>query len=316
MPAEPTIKIFSGSASRELAESMCDLLDVPVGNARTVRFSDGEMFVEISENVRNTDIYIVQSTCTPANENLMELLIMIDALKRASAKSICAVMPYYGYARQDRKVAARTPITSKLVADLLSAAGATRVLSVDLHAGQIQGFFDIPFDHLFAKPVLLGQMQRELGDEKIVLVSPDAGGVERTRSYAKYLGADLAIIDKRRPTANVAQVMNIIGDVEGSHCILLDDMIDTAGTITQAAQALMDNGARSVDAYTTHPVLSGPAIERLESSPLRRVVVTDTIPLAENARNCSKIEVLSIAPLLAKALRRIHLGESVSSLFV
>jgi len=316
MPTEPSIKIFSGSGSRELAESMCDLLDVPLGNARNVRFSDGEMFVEISENVRNTDIYIVQSTGTPANENLMELLIMIDALKRASAKSICAVMPYYGYARQDRKVAPRTPITSKLVADLLSAAGATRVLSVDLHAGQIQGFFDIPFDHLFAKPIILERMQQEAFDEKVVLVSPDAGGVERTRSYAKHLGLDLAIIDKRRPSANVAKVMNIIGDVEGMHCILLDDMIDTAGTITQAAQALMDNGAQSVDAYTTHPVLSGPAIERLENSPIRRVVVTDTIPLAENARNCSKIEVLSIAPLLAKALRRIHLGESVSSLFV
>ena len=274
------------------------------------------MFVEISENVRNADIYLVQSTCTPANENLMELLIMIDALKRASAKSICAVIPYYGYARQDRKVAPRTPITSKLVADLLSAAGATRVLAVDLHAGQIQGFFDIPFDHLFAKPILLDHMVKNCADEKVVLVSPDAGGVERARSYAKHLGADLAIIDKRRPKANIAKVMNIIGDIEGAHTILLDDMIDTAGTITQAAMALIENGAKSVDAYTTHPVLSGPAIERLDASPLRRVVVTDTVPLMENARACSKIEVLSIAPLLAKALRRIHLGESVSSLFV
>ena len=316
MPTKPSIKIFAGSSSRQMAASMCDLLDVPLGDARIVRFSDGEMFVEIGENVRNADIYIVQSTCTPANENLMELLIMIDALKRASAKSICAVIPYYGYARQERKVAPRTPITSKLVADLLSAAGATRVLSVDLHAGQIQGFFDIPFDHLFAKPILLDHMVKNCADEKVVLVSPDAGGVERARSYAKHLGADLAIIDKRRPKANIAKVMNIIGDIEGAHTILLDDMIDTAGTITQAAMALIENGAKSVDAYTTPPVLSGPAIERLEASPLRRVVVTDTVPLMENARACSKIEVLSIAPLLAKALRRIHLGESVSSLFV
>ena len=316
MAVEQNIKIFSGTSSRILAETICDMMDVPLSPARSVRFSDGELFVEIQENVRGADVYIVQSTCTPANENLMELLIMIDALKRASAKSICTLIPYYGYARQDRKVAPRTPITSKLVADLLSSAGATRVLSVDLHAGQIQGFFDVPFDHLFAKPVLLSHMEEVNKGDNVVIVSPDAGGVERARSYAKRLGTDLAIIDKRRPKANVAQIMNIIGDIEGSNCILLDDMIDTAGTITQAAAALMENGAKCVDAYATHPVLSGPAIERLQDSPLRRVVVTDTIPLAENAKNCSKIEVVSIAPLLAKALRRIHLGESVSTLFV
>ncbi len=316
MPAEQNIKIFGGTASRKLAATICDMMDVPLGAARMVRFSDGELFVEIEENVRGADVYVVQSTCSPANENLMELLIMIDALKRASAKSICTLIPYYGYARQDRKVAPRTPITSKLVADLLSSAGANRVLSVDLHAGQIQGFFDVPFDHLFAKPVLLAHMEEANKGENVVIVSPDAGGVERARSYAKRMGADLAIIDKRRPKANVAQVMNIIGDIEGANCILLDDMIDTAGTITQAAKALMESGAKSVDAYTTHPVLSGPAVERLADSPLRRVVVTDTIALSEPAQNCSKIEVVSIAPLLAKALRRIHLGESVSTLFV
>lgn len=317
MPTEQSIKIFAGSSSKRLGAQMCDLLDVPLGDCRIERFADGEVFIEIGENVRGTDVYVVQSTCSPANENLMELLIIIDALKRASAKSICAVIPYYGYARQDRKIAPRTPITSKLVADLLSSAGADRVLSVDLHAGQIQGFFDVPFDHLFAKPVLWRHMERNTREEdKVVLVSPDAGGVERARSYAKMIGADLAIIDKRRPAANVARVMNIIGDITGAHAILLDDMIDTAGTITQAAVALMENGAKSVDAYATHPVLSGPALQRLEESPLRRVVVTDTIPLVEAARSCPKIEVLSIAPLLAKAIRRIHLGESVSSLFV
>jgi ribose-phosphate pyrophosphokinase len=284
---------------------------------RSMRFSDGEMYVEIGENVRNSDVYIVQSTCTPANENLMELLITIDALKRASAKTICAVIPYYGYARQDRKVAPRTPITSKLVADLLSAAGASRVLSVDLHAGQIQGFFNIPFDHLFAKPVLLGHMREEFDNlDEAVIVSPDAGGVERARSYAKRLGMGLAIIDKRRPKANIAKIMNIVGEVEGLDSILLDDMVDTAGTLTEASRALKDKGARRVLAYSTHPVLSGPAIERLVDSPIEKLIVTDTIPLSEEAKKCGKIEVLSIAPLLAKALRRIHLGESVSSLFV
>ena len=316
MPTEQSIKIFAGNSNRGLAARIGELLDVPLSEMRSMRFSDGEMYVEIGENVRGADVYIVQSTSTPADENLMELLIIIDALKRASAKNICAVMPYYGYARQDRKVAPRTPITSKLVADLLSAAGATRVLSVDLHAGQIQGFFDIPFDHLYAKPVLLGHIKEHFVSEESVIVSPDAGGVERARSYAKRLGSGIAIIDKRRPQANVAQVMNIVGEVEGLDAILLDDMIDTAGTLTGAAQALKDKGARRVVAYSTHPVLSGPAIERLEASPIEKIIVTNTIPLTEEAKKCSKIEVLSIAPLLAKALRRIHLGESVSSLFV
>ena len=316
MPTEQSIKIFAGNSNRDLALRIGELLDVPLSAMRSMRFSDGEMYVEIGENVRGADVYIVQSTSTPADENLMELLIIIDALKRASAKNICAVMPYYGYARQDRKVAPRTPITSKLVADLLSAAGATRVLSVDLHAGQIQGFFNIPFDHLYAKPVLLGHIKEHFVAEETVIVSPDAGGVERARSYAKRLGSGIAIIDKRRPKANVAQVMNIVGEVKGLDAVLLDDMIDTAGTLTGAAQALKDNGARRVVAYSTHPVLSGPAIERLEASPIEKVIVTDTIPLTEEAKKCSKIQVLSIAPLLAKALRRIHLGESVSSLFV
>lgn len=317
MANEQSIKVFAGTSNPDLARKISELLDVPLGSMRSMRFSDGEMYVEVGENVRNSDVYIVQSTCTPANENLMELLITIDALKRASAKTICAVIPYYGYARQDRKVAPRTPITSKLVADLLSAAGASRVLSVDLHAGQIQGFFDIPFDHLFAKPVLLGHMRDEFENlDEAVIVSPDAGGVERARSYAKVLGMGLAIIDKRRPKANIAKIMNIVGEVEGLDAILLDDMVDTAGTLTEASRALKDKGARRVLAYSTHPVLSGPAIERLVDSPIEKLIVTDTIPLSEEAKKCGKIEVLSIAPLLAKALRRIHLGESVSSLFV
>ena len=316
MPSEQSIKIFAGSSNAELARRICEFLDVRIGQVRHVRFSDGEMFVEIGENVRGADVFVVQSTCSPANEHLMELLIMVDALKRASAKSICAVLPYYGYARQDRKVAPRTPITAKLVSDLITAAGTTRVLSVDLHAAQIQGFFSVPFDHLYAMPVLLKHMKENFPGEHAVIVSPDAGGVERARAYAKRQGGGLAIIDKRRPSPNVAKIMNIIGEVRDRDAILLDDMIDTAGTLTEAANALMEKGARRVVAYATHPVLSGPAIERLEASPIERVVVTDTIPLREAALACKKIQVLSIAPLLAKALRRIHLGESVSSLFV
>lgn len=316
MSTDPSIKIFTGSANPLLAQQVCDFLDVRLGTARIVRFSDGEMFVEIGENVRGADVFVVQSTCSPANEHLMEMLIVIDALKRASAKSITAVLPYYGYARQDRKVAPRTPITAKLVCDLITAAGASRVLSVDLHAAQIQGFFTIPFDHLLALPVLLQHMQESFEPSSAVIVSPDAGGVERARAYAKRLGCALAIIDKRRPAPNVARIMNIIGEVEGRDAIILDDMIDTAGTLSEAAFALRDKGARHVVAYATHPVLSGPAIGRLMAAPLERVVVTDTIPLSEAARACGKLHVLSIAPLLAKALRRIHLGESVSSLFV
>jgi ribose-phosphate pyrophosphokinase len=316
MASEQSIKIFTGSSNPGLAGRLCDGLDVGLSKARNVRFSDGEMFVEIEENVRSTDVFLVQSTCSPANDNLMELLIMIDALKRASAKSICAVIPYYGYARQDRKVAPRTPITAKLVSDLISSAGATRVLSVDLHAGQIQGFFNIPFDHLYAMPVLLRHMRETYEADDTVIVSPDAGGVERARAYAKRHGASLAIIDKRRPSPNVAQIMNIIGDVKDKEAVLIDDMVDTAGTLTEAARALMDKGARRVVAYATHAVLSGPAIKRIEDSPIEKLVVTDTIPLKPEAQACGKIHVLTIAPLLAKALRRIHLGESVSSLFV
>ncbi len=313
---EQTIKIFSGSSNPRLAAQVSQFLDIPVGRIRHVRFSDGEMFVEIGENVRGADVFVVQSTCSPANEHLMELLITVDALRRASARNICAVLPYYGYARQDRKVAPRTPITAKLVSDLITAAGTTRVLAVDLHAAQIQGFFSVPFDHLFALPVLLGHMQAHVNPARAVIVSPDAGGVERARAYAKRLGGSLAIIDKRRPTANVAQIMNIIGEVEGLDAIIVDDMIDTAGTLTEAAAALANKGARRVMAYATHPVLSGPAVDRLMRAPLEKVVVCDTIPLTPQQAACGKIEQLSIAPLLAKALRRIHLGESVSSLFV
>ena len=316
MPTEQSIRVFSGSANPALTKKICEFLDIPLGNMRSVRFADGEIFVEVGDNVRGAEVFVVQSTCSPANENLMELLIMIDALKRASAKSICAVIPYYGYARQDRKVQPRTPITAKLVSDLITAAGATRVLSVDLHAGQIQGFFNIPFDHLFAMPVLLQHMRQNWNAEESVIVSPDAGGVERARAYGKRLGASLAIIDKRRPQANIAKVMNIIGDVKDKDAILIDDMIDTAGTLTEAANALMEKGARRVCAYATHAVFSGPAIERITNSALESVVITDTVPLREEARACKKIHSLTSAPLLAKALRRIHLGESVSSLFV
>jgi ribose-phosphate pyrophosphokinase len=316
MPSEQSIKIFAGNSNLELARKICDSLDVPLGSARSVRFSDGEMFVEIGENVRGADVFVIQSSCSPANDHIMELLIFIDALKRASAKSICAVIPYYGYARQDRKVAPRTPITAKLVCDLITAAGASRVLSIDLHAGQIQGFFNIPFDHLFAMPVLLTHMKQNYDGENTVVVSPDAGGVERARAYSKRMNGTLAIIDKRRPAPNVAKIMNIIGEVKGKDAVLVDDMIDTAGTLTEAANALIEKGARRVVAYATHPVLSGPALERLVESPIEKLIVTDTIPLSGPAKACKKIEVLSTAPLLAKAVRRIHLGESVSSLFV
>ena len=316
MPTDHSIKLFAGNSNPSLARKISEVADLPLGAIRSTRFSDGEMFVEIGENVRGADVFIIQSTCPPANENLMEMLIMIDAFKRASAKSICAVIPYYGYARQDRKVSPRTPSTSKLVADLLTSAGADRVLSVDLHAGQIQGFFDVPYDHLFAKPVMLEHMKRSGFIEDCVIVSPDAGGVERARSYAKSLGVNLAIIDKRRPQANVAKVMNIVGDVEGLNAVLLDDMIDTAGTLTEAANALVEKGAKSVTAYATHPVLSGPAIARISESAINKVVVSDTVPLSEEAIASGRFEVVSVAGLLAKAIRRIHYGESVSSLFV
>jgi ribose-phosphate pyrophosphokinase len=274
--------------------------------------------VEIGENVRGCDTFVIQSTCPDANHNLMELLIMADALKRSSAASITAVIPYYGYARQDRKVASRAPITAKLVADLIGAAGVTRVVSMDMHAGQIQGFFDIPFDHLYAAPVMLEHMRRRHGDlgEDLVIVSPDAGGVERARAYSKRMGAGLGIVDKRRLKANVAEIMNVIGDVNGKVALILDDMIDTAGTLTQAAAALQEKGARQVFAYATHAVLSGPAVERITKSPLEEVVVTDSIPLGPQAQACHKIKQVSVARLLAEAIQRIHSADSLSSLFV
>jgi ribose-phosphate pyrophosphokinase len=311
-------RVFSGNSNRPLAEAICKELGRPISKAEVSRFSDGEIQVEIGENVRGLDAFIVQSTCQDANVNLMELLIMIDALKRASAGSINAVIPYYGYARQDRKVASRSPISAKLVADLLEAAGATRVISMDMHAGQIQGFFNIPFDHLYAAPVLIGDLKERFGanPEDVVVVSPDAGGVERARAYSKRLGTTLGIVDKRRLKANVAEVMNVIGDVHGKTAILLDDMIDTAGTLTQAANALMDKGAKRVFAYATHAVLSGPAVDRLQKSPIVEVVVSDTIPLAANAAACRKIRSLSVASLLGEAIRRIHSADSLSSLFV
>jgi len=308
--------LFTGNANPALATEIAKVLDTPLGEARVSRFSDGETFCEIRENVRGLDTYVIQPTCSPVNDNLMELLIMCDALRRASATSITAVMPYYGYARQDRKVAPRTPITSKLVADLLVSAGVSRVLSVDLHAGQIQGFFNIPLDHLYALPVFLDDYLKSRFNKDSVFVAPDAGGVERTRAYSKRLGASLAIIDKRRERANVSEVMHIIGDVAGKDCIIVDDMIDTAGTLCNAARAIIDGGARSVVACATHGVLSGPAVQRIEESPLEEVVVTNSVLASEEARASKKIKFLSIGRLLGEAIRRIHNSDSVSSLFV
>lgn len=309
------IKIFSGSATPELTKEIAAFLDIEVGQADLRRFSDGETWVEIAENVRGCDVFVVQSTSNPANHHMMELLVMIDALKRASAKRITAVLPYYGYARQDRKVAPRTPISAKLVADIIVTAGAHRVLSMDLHAGQIQGFFNIPFDHLFAAPVMIEYIKKNISEE-LVVVSPDAGGVERARAYARFLGASLAIIDKRREHANVSEVMNVIGEVKDKVAVIVDDMIDTAGTVTQAATVLKEHGATSVYCAATHAVLSGPAIERIEQSDLEQVAVTNTIPLAPQAQQCERIKVCSVASLLGEAIKRIHEDTSVSSLFM
>jgi ribose-phosphate pyrophosphokinase len=308
------LKVFSGNANRPLAEKVCDYLGISLGNAEVKTFSDGEISVEINENVRGKDVFIIQPTCPPVNDNLMELLIMIDAARRASAGRITAVIPYYGYARQDRKVAPRQPISAKLVANLITVAGASRVLTMDLHAGQIQGFFDIPVDNLYARPVLLHYLKEHFKDD-LVIVSPDAGGVERARAFAKRLDASLAIIDKRRERANVAEVMNIIGDVKGKTAVIVDDMVDTGGTLTKAASALLDKGASAVYACCTHPVLSGNAVQRIEESPIKELIVTDTIPLSEEARKCKKIKVLSVGKLFGEAVRRIHLNESVSVLF-
>jgi len=309
--------VFTGNANPGLAQDIVRHLMMPLGRALVGRFSDGEIQVEIMENVRGRDVYLVQSTCPPANEHLMELLVMADACRRASARRITAVIPYLGYARQDRRQRAmRVPITAKLVADMIGCAGVDRVLTVDLHADQIQGFFDVPVDNVYASPVLLGEVWKQKYDNMIV-VSPDVGGVVRARALARRLdNADLAIIDKRRPRANESQVMNIIGDVRGRSCVLVDDLVDTAGTLCQAAQALKDEGAVRVIAYITHPVLSGSAVERISASALDELVVTDTIPLGDEAKKCKRIRVLSVAELLAETMRRIRDEESVSSLYV
>lgn len=307
------LKIISGNANPGLAEAICKDLQCPLTPSLTKPFSDGEIRVEVGDNVRGQDVFVIQPTCRPVNRSLVELCLMLDALKRASAKRITAVVPYYGYARQDRKVVPRVPISAKMVADFISVAGAHRILTVDLHAGQIQGFFDLPVDNLFASKVLLEYLIHE--DNELVIISPDAGGTERARAYAKRLSAGLAIVDKRRDQPNQAQAMNIIGDVKGKTAIVVDDMIDTAGTMVAAADALHEHGASSVMACCSHPVLSGPAIERIEQSSLSKVLVTDTIPLSEEARKCAKFEVVSVAPLLAQAIWNIHSETSISTLF-
>lgn len=309
------MRIFSGNSNFPLAEKICIALGVSVGKANVTTFSDGETRVEINENVRGMDVFIIQSTCPPVNDNCMELLILIDAMKRASADRITAVIPYYGYARQDRKVFPRAPITAKLAADLITTAGANRVLSMDLHAGQIQGFFNIPVDNLFATPVLLDYIKKNYQDN-MVIVSPDSGGVERARAFGKRLGASIAIVDKRREGPNESQVVNIVGDVKDKRAVILDDMIDTAGTVVQTAEALEEEGATGVSVCCTHPVLSGPAIDNINGSNIEEVIVTDTIPMQEKAKSCKRIKVLSVSGLLSEAVRRIYYNDSVSSLFI
>jgi ribose-phosphate pyrophosphokinase len=309
------LKIFTGNANPALAQEICQALGMELGRAMVKQFSDGEIYLQIKENVRGEDVFIIQPTCTPVERNLMELLLMMDALKRASAERITAVLPYYGYARQDRKDKPRVPISARLVAALLETAGASRLLALDLHAAQIQGFFDIPVDHLFAMPVLI-EYFKALNIPNMTVVSPDAGGVERARAFAKRLSSPLAIIDKRREEANVAEVMNVVGDVAGRHCLLVDDLIDTAGTLVKGAEALLKKGAAGVSACATHAVLSGPALSRIEASSLQHVVFTNSIPLSKEARKSHRIESLSIAKLLAEAIRSIHEETSVSVLFV
>ncbi len=312
-----SLSIFTGNANRALADEICKFVEIPLGRADVTHFSDGEIYVEIGENVRGVNCFVVQPTCSPPNQSLMELLIMIDALRRASAGSIVAIIPYYGYARQDRKAKPRTPITARLVANLITAAGANRALAMDLHAGQIQGFFDIPFDHLYSMPVLIEELRTlGYGGDGTVVVSPDAGGVERARAFSKRLGAGLAIIDKRRPAPNVSEIMNIVGDVKGKKAVIVDDIIDTAGTLANAAQAIINAGAASVAATASHAVFSGKAIQRITDSPLQHVVVTNTIPLSETGQGCQKIRVKSVGRLLGEAIKRIHHGDSISSLFV
>ena len=309
------IAIFSGNSNPYLSKKICDYLAIPLGEAKVGTFSDGEIQIEINENVRLKDVFIIQSTCSPVNSNLVELLLMIDAFKRSSASRITAVMPYFGYARQDKKVAPRVPISAKLIADMLTVAGADRVITMDLHAGQIQGFFEIPVDNIFAAPVLIDYMKTRMNND-LVVVSPDAGGVERARAFAKRLNADLAIIDKRRSAPNQAKAMAVIGDVQDKIAVILDDMADTAGTLTEAVEAISKAGAREVHACCAHPVLSGPAVDRINESALKSLVVTDTIPLNENAAACDKIKVLSIAKLVGEAIIRSYRGDSVTSLFI
>jgi ribose-phosphate pyrophosphokinase len=312
-------KVFAGNSNLSLAKKICEYLQRPLGKAYVGRFSDGEIQVEIGENVRGNDVFIVQSTSPPVNDHLMELLIMCDALKRASASSINVVVPYYGYARQDRKVAPRTPITAKLIADLIEVSGATRIVSMDMHVGQIQGFFNIPSDNLFASPVFLEDIRKrfsEADSEELVIVSPDAGGVERARAYSKRLNSSFAIIDKRRPRPNASEVMNLIGDVKGKDAVIIDDMVDTAGTLALCAAALKDKGARRVIAYAVHPVLSGPALSRIRDSALEEAIFTDTVPLSPPAQEIGKIRILSSAKLFGEAIARIHRADSLSSLFV
>jgi ribose-phosphate pyrophosphokinase len=309
------MRIFAGNANLPLADEICSYIGIPRSSAEVRRFSDGEIFVELGENVRGRDIYLIQPTCPPVNDHLMELVIMVDAMRRASARRITAVLPYYGYARQDRKVAPRVPITAKVVAEMLMVVGVRRVLTMDLHAGQIQGFFNIPVDNLYAAPVLLDYIGKTFQNH-VVMVSPDAGGVERTRAFAKRLNADLAIVDKRRARANECEAMNVIGDVKGKIAVLLDDMVDTAGTLCSAAKVLMESGATEVHACCSHGVLSGPAIDRLEKSQIKSLVITNSIPLGERAKACGKIKILSVSPLLGEAIKRIHSEDSVSSLFV
>jgi ribose-phosphate pyrophosphokinase len=311
-----SLMVFTGNANPKLASDVAKHLDIHLGRATVGRFSDGEVMVEILENVRGKDVFVLQSTCAPTNDSLMEVMVMVDALKRASAGRITAALPYFGYARQDRRPrSARVAITAKVVADMLSSAGVDRLLTMDLHSDQIQGFFDIPVDNIYASPILLSDVWKNNYPDLIV-VSPDVGGVVRARALAKQMDADLAIIDKRRPKPNVAKVMNIIGEVAGRTCLIMDDMVDTANTLCEAANALKEKGAKRVIAYCTHPVLSGPAIDRINSSALDELVVTDTIPLNEAARNCKRIRQLSVAELLAETMRRINAEESVSSLFV
>ena len=307
--------IFSGNSNPVLSQKICEYIKVPLGGEKVKRFSDGEIQIEIDENVRSKDVFVIQSVCSPVNDNLVELLLMLDALKRASANRITAVIPYYGYARQDKKVAPRVPISAKLVADILTVAGANRIITMDLHAGQIQGFFNIPVDNLFAAPVIIDYIIKKFNND-LVIVSPDAGGVERARAFAKRLNAGLAIIDKRRDAPNQAKAMAVIGDVADKVVVILDDMVDTAGTLVEAAGAIMKNGAREIHASCSHPVLSGPAIERIEDSDLKTLVVTDTIPLKKNARACNKIKVLSISELIGEAIMRSFKGDSVTSLFI